>query len=122
MALKLTRIVIALLLGLVLAARPVAALSPLAATAQTPAANSCCADCEHCQTPECCAKPDAPSVPVAPVSIPSPSQNELQALAMPAISILTLPSSLAHEHSSRFSLPASMTAVPLFQRDCCYLI
>ena len=121
MALKLTKIATALLLGFVLMASSAITASPLAA-AKTSAAVACCGDCTHCQMPECCAKPDAPSAPVAPVQAPSSSQNELQAPALPAVSLLTLPPSLAREHFSRFSSPASMTVVLLFQRDCCYLI
>ncbi|HXC98212.1 MAG TPA: hypothetical protein VN048_02640 [Verrucomicrobiae bacterium] len=122
MAQKPLRIAIALLLGFILLAGSAIAVSPLPATTHTREAGSCCSDCKDCQTPACCARPDAPAAPVTPVPAPSSSQNELQALAMPGVSILTLPSLPAHELSSRFSSPASMTAVPLFQRDCCYLI
>jgi hypothetical protein len=70
----------------------------------------------------CCAAPKVPSAPVAPVPVSSTSQNEFQALPASVISLLTQPLLRATEYPSRFSSSTPMTAIPLFQRDCCYLI
>src|SRR5438876_216638 len=96
-------------------------INPNAGGAKT---SCCCTGCDfkHCSTPACCAKPNAPSDPVVPASLPSPTQNEFHALAASLVSLLTLPSLKADELPFRSSSLASQTAIPLFQRNCCYLI
>jgi hypothetical protein len=108
---------VALLLGIILAAYPV-----VAGSGTSPAVKSCCHGCRHCCNMACCAAPKAPSAPVAPAPVPSASQNELQALSTSVISLLTPPPLPSNEYPSRFSSSVPMTAIPLFQRDCCYLI
>jgi hypothetical protein len=118
MALKLTRLVIALVLGLILAAHPFVTVS-----ATSPAAKSCCCKGAHCCCDmACCVAPNAPSAPATPAPVPSTSQNELQVMAIPVVTLLTFPSPPANKYPWRFSSSASMAAVPLFQRDCCYLV
>jgi hypothetical protein len=109
---------VALLLGFILAAWPVVAVP----ASSSPAVKSCCCKGRRCCNMACCAVQKDASAPVVPVPVPSSSQNELQVMAASVVTILTLPSLAANEVSQRFSLPAPMTAVPLFQRDCCYLI
>jgi hypothetical protein len=117
MALKVTRMAVAFLLGIILAAHPVVAIS-----GAPPAAKPCCCKGGHCCGRACCAASKDTSAPVTPVPVPSNSQNEFQALPASIISLLTLPSLPANEYPSRFSSLVPITAIPLFQRDCCYLI
>jgi hypothetical protein len=60
--------------------------------------------------------------PVAPAPVPSTSQNELQALAASVVSLLALPLSFPDKLPAQTATSISVTAIPLFQRDCCYLI
>jgi hypothetical protein len=46
----------------------------------------------------------------------------LQALAAPVTSVLALPLYWTDEPAARFGSFALVTAIPLFQRDCSYLI
>jgi len=121
MNLRLKKIAATLLLGwmgFIMAAYPVAAMIP-APTA--PAAKSCCTGGKCCKM-ACCAAPKHRSAPAAPVSAPASSQSELQVVAASIISLLTLPTPGANEFTPRFASSFSLTAIPLFQRDCCYLI
>src|SRR5258706_4874602 len=119
-----TKMAVVLLLGLVLALQGVFAVSARTSAGATVAQKSCCCigcDNKHCATPACCVKRDTPSAPVAPASLPSTSQNEFHALAVSFVSLLTLRSSAADDLLPRASSSASVTAIPLFQRDCSYL-
>jgi hypothetical protein len=117
MTFKVRRFAVALLLGFLLSAYPIVQMS-----GASPSIKSCCHHAEHCCNMPCCAAPKTPSAPVAPAPVPSPSQHELQGLSASILSLLSLPSPVAHEFPSRISLLPPMTAIPLFQRDCCYLI
>jgi hypothetical protein len=112
MTIKVTRFAVALLLGFLLAAYPVIAMS-----GTSPTAPPCCRNGGHCCNMPCCAAPKTPSAPVH-----ASSQNEWQALSASIISLLTLPWLATNEFPPRFSSLAPVTALPLFQRDCCYLI
>ncbi len=117
MGLKFIRTAVALLLGFVLAAYPVVAMS-----GSSPAVKSCCKGCQRGCTRACCAAPGTPSAPVVPAPVPSSSQNEMQVMAPPVVPPLAWPSLSANECPPRFSSPIPMPAIPLFERDCCYLI
>jgi hypothetical protein len=84
----------------------------------------CCVGCDnkHCSSQACCVKPESPSAPVAPASLPSTTQNEFQALAATLVSLFTLASRPASDLPARASSSVSVTAIPLFQRDCSYLV
>jgi len=118
MALKVVRIAVALCLGLILAAYPVVAMS----ASDPPLAKSCCGHCPPGCKMGCCPASQVPATPVAPAPVHSSAQNDLQALSASIISLLTLPAPVSNEFTPRISSPASVKAVPLFQRDCCYLI
>src|SRR5437870_5693536 len=116
---------VVILLGFVLVWQSVPTVSAGTGANVSGARSSCCCsgcDSRHCSTPACCAKPADDRTPFAPASLPTPSQNERHALAASVSSWLTLPSSPAHELPSQSVSSAAITAVPLFQRDCCYLI
>src|SRR5437762_14198033 len=101
-----------------------ASLAHLGATSQSAKRSCCCSDCDnkHCATPACCVRPNAPSAPVAPASLPSTSQNEFHALAASVVSLLVLPSRAVDTRPSRPFASSSVTSIPLFQRDCSYLL
>jgi hypothetical protein len=97
----------------------------LAPTATSPVPMVCkCCGGKHgkCQTPACCARPADNHAPFAPASLPTPSQNEWHALAASTGFLLMLPLPSSNDLPATTILPASFTALPIFQRDCCYLI
>ena len=122
MASRLAKFGFSLLLGLALVAQAGFAVSVQGAAA--PAKSSCCcSDCDMkgCATPACCAKPSRPSAPFTPAPAPT-SQNEWQALATSFAPVLALPSATADESSAPDSAFFVVGAVPIFQRDCAYLL
>jgi hypothetical protein len=119
MGVKLTKMTVALLLGILLAVAPTVATL---AAPSAPAVKSCCCHGNHCCHMACCAAPKGPAAPVAPAPVPSTSQTDLQALSASIISTLTLPPVVQKSFSPQYSSTLSMTAIPLFQRDCSYLI
>jgi hypothetical protein len=116
MALKLAKFAVALLLGFILAAYPVVGMY-----GPSPVTKSCCHG-GHCCKMGCCAAPQTPASPVNPAPAPSPSQQELQAPTLSLLSLLTPPLFTSKGQAAQFSSSVLMTAIPLFQRDCCYLI
>jgi|SRR6185503_8382122 len=119
------KLAVVLLLGFVLVWQGVFALSTGSLASTLPSKRTCCCmgcDNEHCATPACCVKQDAPSAPVAPASLPSTSQNKTQALATVTVAVLTLPAPSSRELPARVTSFPPVTAIPLFERDCAWLI
>ena len=85
-------------------------------------ADTCCGSaCGCCKGSACCARPAQPSSSSAPLPASSSSRKDLKALVLPLTATpgLYLPSS----GELRFTAPPSpVVAVPIFQRDCSYLI
>ena len=87
----------------------------------------CCSDVTvatvNCATTSCCATPASEGQRPAPVSLPaSRSQNERNILATTLTATLSfLPHATEQFLSPTVFLPQSRT-VPIFQRDCSYLI
>jgi len=118
---KTLTMLVAILIGVVTSWQGVVP-SP-AAAAPAPMVCKCCGSKHRgkCPTPACCAKPADNHAPVAPASLPTPSQNEWQALAASTANLLTLP--LPSVNDLPIGQPhLSFTALPIFQRDCCLLI
>src|SRR2546423_5738990 len=99
----------------------------LGAQTTTPSLNrSCCPCCApaapECPTPNCCAAPASGPSPISQSSLPARGGNELRSLPCAGI-VIAVVAGLEKEanHSRPVSLLASR-AVPLFQRDCSYLI
>jgi hypothetical protein len=82
----------------------------------------CCCGSKNCSTPACCAKPAQNQVPFAPASPPPISKSELQAWAAPVVSTPVLPPRSTNELFSRPASSFSASVIPLFQRNCSYLI
>lgn len=121
---RFAKTILTVLLGFILALQSVPAVSASAAANTSRKQSSCCCtgcDSKHCSTPVCCAKPadDSRSPSPAPLST---SQNERQALAASVASALTLPLFLTDEFALREPSSVSMTAIPIFKRNCSYLI
>jgi len=113
---------VVLLLGFILAGQGVFMTSAGNTPIVSHAGCKCChSGTSKCAMPVCCAQP-ANHVPFAPASLPAPSQNEWHALAASVSSALTLPSIPIAGYSPHFVPPVSPTAIPLFQRNCSYLI
>jgi hypothetical protein len=106
-------LVIGLLLGISLVAYPVTA-SPQA----QPPAKACCG---HCHNGKCCAAQRAPAAPVAPAPVPS-SQNQLQALPLLVLIILDPSPAPAKVMAGTSRSSISISDIPLFERDCSYLL
>jgi hypothetical protein len=118
MASRIAKSALSLLLGLALVVQGGVAVSVQAAA---PAKSSCCCSGRSCATRACCAKPRQPSAPFAPASAPT-SQNEWQALAASGVLLLAVPSPSADQLSAPVSSFLVVAAVPIFQRDCAYLL
>ena len=111
------------LLGLVLAMQVafVVSAGPSVATVKADCCRSGC-NSTHRSIPACCAKPAETNQPFTPAPPPSAGQNELQALAAVFVHLLTLPSDSSRESSFVPSSVLLVAAVPIFQRDCTYLL
>jgi len=119
---RLGKTAIVFLLGIVLGWQGLFAVPAGDHSATAARSASCCrTDCADCP-PKCCARPSQPTSPSTPAPARPASQNESQALALPPVARLALYAPSFTEPS--FHVPGSVpvAAVPLFQRDCCYLI
>src|SRR5436309_2545524 len=123
MVLRLTKFAFVLLLGFLMGGQGVFTVSG-GATSNTCGAKSgcCCTGCDfkHCLTPACCARPADQRAPAMPASVPPHPSNEGPALAAAWSTLLSLPLA-ASTHISPPSFQ-QLRAVPIFQRDCSYLI
>lgn len=113
---------LAVLVSVVTVWQSVFAVSAGVATSTAPVVRKCCGS-KHCQCcgQACCVKPTDNRAPVEP-AIPPTSQNEWQALAPSVVSVLTLTAPFPNDLPDPTLPPASMTALPIFQRGCCYLL
>jgi hypothetical protein len=119
------KMAVVLLLGFVLACQGVFPPAGRVGAIAERAKRSCCctgSDNKHCGIPACCVKRETPSAPVTPASLPSTSQNEFHALAVSVASVITLPVRQAGDLPACARSFASVTPIPLFQRDCSYLL
>ena len=120
MALRLGKAAVVVWLGFVLAWQGFTAVPFGSGAMPVAGSGSCCrSSCDEC-APACCGRPTQPASPYTPVPVRS-SHNELQAIALPLANTLALYSPSAGEFSFGPS-PSPVAAVPLFQRDCSYLI
>src|SRR5207249_1458898 len=95
MILRPIKMAVVLLLGFVLAWQGVFTVAGgVNQDASGTKSSCCCTGCDstRCATPACCARPSQPPTPSPPARPSSASQNELQALAVSAALLLTLPS------------------------------
>jgi hypothetical protein len=90
-------------------------------TASTPICKCCDYDPAKCATPACCARPSDSGAPAAPVVPRCASGNEWQAVPIAPLTVSTRPRCTVHELP--VPLPSILVgAVPIFQRDCSFLI
>ena len=110
-------------LGIILAGQSIftASAVPAARVAKSGCCRSGCSS-KNCATPACCVKPAKDSKPPLPARLPSNSQNELQALVAFLAPLLTLPARSASELPACGPSLSPVAAVPLYQRNCSYLI
>lgn len=87
----------------------------------TPACRCCDFDPAKCATPSCCAQPAEGRTPTAPApQCPSPG---VERIALAVAVLFTLPPLSRSALSTSFSSsPIQTIAVPIFQRDCSFLI
>src|SRR5882757_6485695 len=122
MTLRFVKTTVTVLLGFVLACQSVFLASANTGASAGARKSHCCCDSKNCSMPACCAKPAQNQVPFAPASPPPASQNELQALAASVVSSPVLPPRSTEELFTHVASSFSVRAIPLFQRDCSYLI
>src|SRR2546427_11057654 len=111
---------VVLLLGFVLAWSCVFTVPVDNGSSGTRVIRNCCDfQCAKCASPGCCAQPSQPFALAPPRCT---TQNEWQALAVSAALVLALPARSADELPAIAAWSSSLTAIPLFQPDCCYLL
>ncbi len=113
-----------LLLAIMLA---VSALMPALGWAELSTSRAVCACCQvdgqSCPTRSCCSTPESEGKPISPASVPSQTRSDRQMLpAAVSQSLTMLP--YVTVNGSRFSTVsfALPPTVPIFQRDCSYLV
>jgi len=86
-----------------------------------PACHCCNADGSNCATPACCARPADNGAPATPAIPRGTSGNEWHAVLQAAVRFVTLSSTPLHDLSQAH--PAiQVGAVPIYQRNCSFLI
>ena len=78
--------------------------------------------CDKCDTSCCKKKAASESRPVSSAPAPTRAQIEWQLLAAVLTQLVTLPGASKPEVSFRFLPPIPAPAVPLYQRNCSFLI
>src|SRR5882724_10800307 len=122
MASRFMKTVVTALLGFVLVCQSVFLASANTGANAGAKKSHCCCGSKNCSTPACCAKSAQNQVPFAPASPPPISKSELQALAAPVVSTPVPPLRSTDELFTHVASSFSGRALPLFQRDCSYLI
>ena len=112
----------AILLGVVAMSQSVLEMSAGAMTSKAAAVCACCAKHANCGGMTCCARPADNQAPSAPILPPAKLANDFQSLAMPAVLAVIQPELTADKSAVAFSVTSYGKALPIFQRDCCYLI
>jgi len=86
-------------------------------------AGNCCGHHRaKCASPACCTRPAQPSAPLSAAPAASTSQNEWQLLAASVDPVLALLSRSADRFPLGVAWFPLLNTIPLFQRDCCYLL
>jgi hypothetical protein len=120
---KTVTLLLAFWIGMVMAGQGTFAVSAGVVAGSAPAKCQCrCGELGKCSMPACCSAPVDGRAPVTPAPPSSTSQNEWQALAASFLFLAALPPPAAQDSPVRTSLSASISVVPIFQRDCCYLL
>lgn len=119
MKVNLARLPIVLLLGFVLVWQTIAAAGN--SSVQREVRKCCVAHCPRCTTERaCCEQGSQPSSPVA--AVPAPAMVGFQALLAVTKIFADVPSISTFLPSEKGNSSASSSAVPLFQRNCIFLI
>ena len=87
-----------------------------------PTCKCCDSDPANCLTPSCCPSPARQRCPAAPPSRPSSGSSELQGLAAALSAAWILPRSIEKEQRASSISLLPLRVVPIFQRDCSFLI
>jgi hypothetical protein len=122
MILRFAKTAVVILLGLALLWQSVTTALAFSVASAKPSCTCCHFNPDSCPTPPCCVKHSENRNPPAPASSLSVQKIELQALAAPVSSRPVLPLYSTDESRARVAQFVLVTAIPLFQRDCSYLI
>src|SRR5947209_13154634 len=117
-----TRMLLVLTLLLGLSAQAGGNINGENAPAKPPVCKCCGPAPASCPSPGCCSAPESSQNPVNPSSLPSRASNEFR--SVPPASIAVVIVTLLHNEPAS-SRPISLLPerpIPLFQRDCSYLI
>ena len=86
-------------------------------------ARRCCGSgCGSCSAMPCCAKPAERHAPITPCSVPQNCSKEIHALLAHVIASVSILPTRPKAFSFDFSPLPRAGAVPIFQRDCSFLI
>ncbi len=113
---KFASVMLALLVGLLMPGQVASS-----ATSSTIACHCCNSKQAQCRTSACCVRHTDNQTPATPATPPATPQYEWHALAA-TITVLKLPSVSFTSLPTAANFSPSLTALPLFQRDCSYLI
>ena len=118
-----TTTVIGIVVGCVLLLQ--GAFTTFAKPSSTGARTCCCRGCDskHCSTPACCAKPAGNRAPSAPAAASSSNvRTDWQALPASAAKVICFYSLRDETSPVPPKNPRPVPVVPLFQRNCSYLL
>src|SRR5437660_12686491 len=119
---KTVAVLLALALGIAALPASITVASDREVTAfEVISCNCCKSSSANCATPSCCTAPTSQSSPVAPAGLPS-AQGERQAMVAELCFALTPLSFPYYKHCFPATLLPGPRTVPIFQRDCSYLI
>lgn len=95
------------------------------AKSSAPRTRPCCCrgcDSDHCSTPACCAKPGGNRAPLSPAASSANGRTEWHAVATFAPTMVPAFAFRPDIFPRPARACAFVTAVPLFQRDCSYIL
>ncbi len=112
------KVLTAIVCSLVLAVMPALSSTGAAAPDCKPQATACCAKCA-----ECCAQNNAPAPqPASPAPVRTVSPQQVQLLLAAVAQFVSLPQPQALLIFRNSPLILRVPAVPLFERDCAWLV
>jgi hypothetical protein len=117
------KLVLAIICSLLLAGTPfVLAQAPVASVGHVAHTVCPCGMGCHCDMPCCCGRPASPKPQQVP-TVPAPPSNQTQLLTLaPAALAWMLPAAPVSEIPAAFSSPLTANRIPLFTRNCAFLI
>jgi hypothetical protein len=120
---KFMTFVLTILVGMLISWQGMLAV-PGAKAPPVSAKTCCCCAANHTShlASACCAKRANNETPSTPATPPAHSQTDLQVLTAAIVTVVILPTPSTSPLPASANFSPSVTALPIFQRDCCYLL